>query len=496
MRRALGFLLRDSLVYGVAGAANRLVKIVLLPVVARAFPAEAFGAFDTVGVYVYVLAVAGILGLNSAVIIVATRSGSAATPDLMRGPAAISLRMTAVVSLVLAAAFLVAPAWWSSQLLGTREHAGAIAWGAASVPFSALLIYFLSLLQWAFRRTWYVTIAFGSALLTVLLSYLVAFHSSLGINGLFAANLIGQAAGALAAGFACRDMLRSTWSWAAARPLLAIGLPFAVIALASNLVPSVDRIFLVRFHSLAEAGIYGLGQKIAAISSLVLAGFQAAWGPFAFAQRSDPGKPKVFGKVFLLVCSLAAYLAVVLAVSAPFIARIVATGEYAGAAIFVGPLALSAGLGAVFFVVAIGSVLEGKSLHNLTAYAIGLGATVVLNIGLARIGTPPIGIAWANCAGQALAVACMAGLAQRVHPVPYPFGRGAVILLAAVPLCVFGARAGGPISVLALGAALLAVTAGFAGWLWVGVLDASGRARLRALVTRGGPGFGEGGPIG
>lgn len=478
--------------YGVAGAANRFVKILLLPVVARAFPAEAFGAFDTVGVYVYILAVAGILGLNSAVVIVATRGGATVSPEVMRGPAAMSLRMTLAVSMLLSAIFLLAPAWWSAQLLGTRSYASAIAWGAASVPFSAVLVYLLSLLQWGFRRAWYVSVALGSALLTIVLSYLVAFHSTLGLDGLFAANLIGQAAGAAAAAYGCRDMLRGAWDSQRARELLAIGLPFAVIALASNLVPSVDRIFLVQSHSLADAGVYGLGQKIAALSSLVLAGFQAAWGPFAFSQRSAPGKGGLFGRVFLLVCSLAAYLAVALAVSAPFIARVIATGEYAGAAIFVGPLALAAGLGAVFFVVAIGSVLEGRSLHNLVAYGAGLGATVLLNLLLAQLGTPPIGIAWANLAGQAVAVMAMTTLAQRVHPVPYPLARGAVILLAAAPLCVLGARIGGPLSTLQLTGTLLAITFGFVAWLWLVVLDADDRRRLRQVVTQRRPETGAG----
>jgi O-antigen/teichoic acid export membrane protein len=278
-------------------------------------------------------------------------------------------------------------------------------------------------------------------------------------------------------------MLRGAWDSARARELLTIGLPFAVIALASNLVPSVDRIFLVQSHSLADAGIYGLGQKIAALSSLALAGFQAAWGPFAFAQRSAPGKPGLFGRVFLLVCSMAAYLAVVLAVSGPFIARIVATEEYAGAAIFVGPLALSAGLGAVFFVVAIGSVLEGKSVHNLIAYGTGLGATVLLNVALARLDAPPIGIAWANCAGQALAVVCMTALAQRVHPVPYPLVSGAVVLLAAVPLCMLGARVGGPLTTLQLAGAVAAITVGLVGWVWLAVLDPRDRRRVREILA-------------
>lgn len=483
MRRALSFLLRDSLVYGLAGAANRFVKILLVPVVARAFPAEVFGAFDTVSLYVYVLAVTGILGLNSAVIILATRDGARATPAAMRGPASTSLRVSVGASLVLALVVLVSPAWWSTILLDDARYAGAIAWGAASVPFSALLLYALSLLQWGFRRAWYVGIALGSAILTMVLSYIVAFHSDLGLNGLFAANLIGQALGAAVALYAVRDMLSAEWDAQLARRMLAVGLPFAVIALASNLVPSIDRIFLVQAHSLADAGIYGMGQKIAALSTLVLTGFQAAWGPFAFAQRDTAGKPRLFGRVFLLMCTAAAYLTVALVCLAPVIARAVATAAYASSSIFVGPLALSAGLGAVFFVVAIGSVLEGKSLHNLVAYIAGIAVTVVLNLLLVRTDAPPLGIAWANCAGQAAAVVCMAALSQRVHPVPYPFVRGGIALVAGAGLALAVGRTASGISAAGAIALVALLTALLGGWIWFGVLEAPDRQRFRARLA-------------
>jgi O-antigen/teichoic acid export membrane protein len=485
VKRGLRLLFKDSLIYGLAGAANRLVKILLVPVVAKAFPAAVFGAFDTVSLYVYMLAVAGILGVNSAVIILATRGGAQASAGAMRVPASTGLRITAIVSLALTMLVIAAPGPWSSVLLGDSRYATPILWAAASVPFSALLLYALSLLQWSFRRAWYVAVALGSALVTIALSYVVAFHTDYGLTGLFAANLIGQAGGAIVALYAARDMLGGGWDRALARQMLAVGLPFAIIAIASNLVPSVDRLFLVQAHSLADAGIYGMGQKIAALSTLVLTGFQAAWGPFAFAQRDAPGKPELFGRVFLLTCTAAAWLAVVLVCAAPEIARLVATAAYSRAAIFVGPLALSAGLGAVFLVVAIGSVLEGRSLNNLTAYLFGLGVTVAINFALLRSDAPPLGIAWANCAGQAAAVVLMAVLSQRVHPVPYPFVRGAAVLLGGGALAITVGSGLAEASLLQLAAVIAAVSLGFVAWTWVAVLDQPLRARVLARLGAG-----------
>jgi O-antigen/teichoic acid export membrane protein len=484
VRRQLAFLLRDSFVYGFAGAVNRFVKVLLVPVVARAFPVEVFGAFDAVGVYVYALATLAILGLNSSVILFATRGVTRADPVAMRDAASTGLRMVVAAATALTVVVAISPGLWADVLLGDPAYASVVTWAVASAPFSAALIYALSLLQWAFRRAWYVAIALGSAGLTIGLSYVVAFHTEAGLTGLLVANVIGQATGAAAALYASRDLLGARWDGALARRMLVVGLPFAAIALAGNLIPSLDRIFLVQAHSIAEAGIYGMGQKIAALSALVLMGFQAAWQPFAFTQRDEPNKPALFGRVFILICTVVAFLTVALVVAAPLIARLAATRAYDDAAIFVGPLALSAGFGAVFFVVAMGSVFEGRTVHNLIAYSLGVGVTIALNLVLAAADAPPVGIAWANCLGQGTAVACMAALAQRVHPIPYPFVQGtAVITVAALATGLVGrATSGWGVATIVGAEAALAVAC--AAWVWFGVLDGRERARLAARARR------------
>jgi O-antigen/teichoic acid export membrane protein len=483
VRKQLGFLFRDSAVYGMAGAVNRFAKILVVPLVAKTFPTAVFGAYDTGIVAIYAVAVLCILGLHSAVVIIAMRGASVASPEVMRGPSSTGFRMVASGSLAVAGLLVVLRRPFAVVLLGDPQYAEPLAWAAASIPCSSILLYALALLQWTFRRAWYVGVAIGSALLTILLTYIAAFHTDAGLTGLFIANLVGQGVGAGLALWATRDLLAGSWSGATARAMLGVGIPFAVIGIAGTFVPLVDRFFLVQFHSLSEAGLYGLGQKIAVLSMLVLAGFQAAWGPFAFAQRDQPGKGKLFGRIYLLVCGTVSFVAILLVLAAPAISRVAATSSYDASAIFVGPLALSYGLNAVFFVVAIGSVLEGRSMHNLTAYVGGLTVMVITNFVLAGIGAPPVAIAWANCAGTAVAAVIMALLSQRVHPVPYPFLKGALVLAAAaVAVALLGpvVQRLSPLAVLTVG---LALTAAFAGWSWFGMLAPGERRLLAARIS-------------
>lgn len=484
MKRQLGFLFRDSAIYGAAGAINRFAKVLVVPVVAKSFPAAVFGAYDTASVAIYALASLCVLGLHSSVVIIATRGTSGASPAVMRVPSSTGFRIILGSSLVLAALLIMGRDAFSVLLLGDRQYADALAWAAASIPCSGILLYALALLQWTFRRAWYAGAALGGALLTILLTYIAAFHTDAGLVGLFIANFAGQAAGALLALWAARDLLTGAWDGDTARSMLGVGLPFAVIGMASTFTPLIDRFFLVQHHSLSETGLYGLGQKIAVLSMLVLAGFQAAWGPFAFAQRDRPEKGRLFGRIFLLVCGAAAFIAILLMLAAPAIARIAATSSYEASAIFVGPLALSYGLNAVFFVVAIGSLLESRSIHNLAAYTGGLAVMLGVNFVVAGIGAPPVAIAWANCAGRVVAVAMMAVLSQRVHPVPYPFFKGGlVIVVAAMALAMLGPGVQ-TLSPGAIFALCLALTAAFVAWSWFGVLEPPERRLVAARFGR------------
>jgi O-antigen/teichoic acid export membrane protein len=288
--------------------------------------------------------------------------------------------------------------------------------------------------------------------------------------------------GSLVAIGAARDMVSGRWSRDAVRRLLAIGLPFAVISVAGGLLPAIGRFFLVHFHSLDDAGYYGLAQKIATLLTLLMAGFQAAWAPFAFARRADPDTRRLFATVLLIVGTVVAYASVVLVLLAPWLASTAATAEYGVSVTYVGPLALAAGMSPLFAVVAIGSLFEGRSVHNLVAYMIGLLITVGLNVLLAARHAPPVGIAWASLAGQVAAVVLMAVLSHRVYPVRFPFARLSVLLLAAA-----GAVAwlGAVVGVLTPGARAVTsalVTLLVLGWIWLAVLEPSHRTRIRRYV--------------
>ena len=448
-------------------------------------PAAEFGVFDSAGIYSFAAAMAAVIGLDSAVVLLARRAGtSAAASRTVAGTA-----LLAVVAAGTGVALLgvVAPGLWSTLLFGTGSYAPVVVWGALSVPFAATLMYLLGLLKWEFRRGWFLASSLGSALASVGLTYFVALRTDLGLPGLVAATAAGQAAGALVALWGARDLVGLHWDAASARRLAALGLPFALIGVASAIAPSVDRLFLAHAHSLTDTAVYAVGQRIAMLQVLVLGGFQAAWGPFAFSAAQSPDKEAMFGRVLALVSVAGAAFTLLLVLIAPWLATVAAGTAYRSAVIFVAPLGLATALGAVFFVVSIGAFLAERTVFNLYAYAAGVAVTIAANVALVLLGVPPVGIAWANCAGQATGVVLMASLSQRVHPIRYPFVESALVLAAAGAAGSWLA-ARPPETTAGVLAAMGAVAASAMAWAWFRVLTPPERGWARRDPGRPGRG--------
>lgn len=478
MKRAIKLLGKDALVYGLAGGISRFVKVLLVPVVAKAFPAATYGVFDSLGVYTYLFAVIGVLGLDAAVILFA-KPLPGEPEQGRRSAASEALLLVVSVSTGLALAIVLARDFWNSLLLGGGPFASAIGWAGATVPFASVLVFALSLLKWEFRQAWYLVASLGSVVASIGLTWIVAYHTPFGLPGLFAATAAGQAVGTVLALAGCRDLFGPLEGFRWAKPMLRVGIPFAVIGAAAAFTPSIDRFFVLRLHSLAEAGLYGVGQKIAALMALLMAGFQAAWGPFAVSHRDAPDRDAIFGRVLLLVAVWGVWLVAVLSLIGPRLAVLAATNEYAGAGRVVPPLALAATLAAIYFIVSIGAFLEGRTVLNLVAYAAGILVTIGLNLAFMVTRTSAMYIAWANCAGQAAAVALMCVLSHRVLPIAFPYARAAGVVVMGALLGTVAAAVAPLLKLSTLVFLLLLTPVAFGMVTWWGILLPAERRALR-----------------
>src|SRR2546430_13335951 len=108
------------------------------------------------------------------------------------------------------------------------------------------------------------------------------------------------------------------------------GIPGVPALLADCIMQFSDRLFITRFASLAQAGVYSLGYRIGLIEQQVLGtATSAAWDPFVLSEYRNPDGTRTIGRVATYFAMIGMALVVFISASAPVLLTIIhARQEY------------------------------------------------------------------------------------------------------------------------------------------------------------------------
>jgi O-antigen/teichoic acid export membrane protein len=221
--------------------------------------------------------------------------------------------------------------------------------------------------------------------------------------------------------------------WALLRRMVRFGLPTMPAELSLYSLNFIDRIILVRYAGLAEAGLYALAIKFAQGINVLVRGFQLAWPPLAYSIRDDDEARQAYALIvtwFMAVCTFAV---VGLWLLSRWIVRLLAAPEFFDAYEAIGLLAAGITLYALYLVQVVVLGRTGRTEFNFPATIAATAVNIALNLAL----VPPLGIVGAGLALVAsylVVLALMYVFTQRLFPVPYEWGRLGLIIGVAAAL--------------------------------------------------------------
>lgn len=239
------------------------------------------------------------------------------------------------------------------------------------------------------------------------------------------------------------------------RRMFRFGLPTMPAELTLYSMQFIDRIIIVRYVGLAEAGLYALAFKISQAIQVMIRGFHLAWPPLAYSIIDDDEAKRVYAVVLSAFTALSAFIVVGLWLEARWIVEILAAPEFFDSYEAVGLLALGAALYGIYLALVVVLGRTGRTEFNLPATA----AATAANLGLNLLLVPPYGIVGAAVAlviSYLLVIVLMYRFTDRLFPVAWQWGKLAWIVALAVALVA--------------GGELLLPTDGFAGLLSRGAL--------------------------
>ncbi len=211
------------------------------------------------------------------------------------------------------------------------------------------------------------------------------------------------------------------------RRMIRFGLPTMPAELTLYSLNFIDRILIVRLAGLAEAGLYALAIKFAQAINVLARGFQLAWPPLAYSIADDEEARRAYSLVFTWFAAVCAFAVAGLWLLARWIVDLLAAPEYFAAYEAVGLVATGIALYSLYLVLVVILGRTGRTEFNLPATIAG----TIVNIALNLILIPSHGIVGAGIAlvaSYAVILALMYVLTQRLFPVPYEWGRLALLV--------------------------------------------------------------------
>jgi len=271
--------------------------------------------------------------------------------------------------------------------------------------------------KWAYGMVTLVTVLLQG---TGNVVFVVVFE--MGVPGIFLGGLIALTAAGLLSLILILPDLRPGLSPRILGRMLAYGAPLAPSAVAFWVLSYLDRTLLLLLRDSHHVGLYEVGSKVAAIVAFLTFAFTQAYVPLSYEMaRREESRP-AYGRILLAYTVGFGWVAVALSAFASEVVMVLAADEYHGGTVvvpwLVGGVAIS-GAGAVL---ATGIHLAQRTIWVTIIAVASAAANYVLNLWwIPAHGM--VGAAAATLASYLLMNLLLVIVAERLHPIGYPWGR-------------------------------------------------------------------------
>ncbi len=214
------------------------------------------------------------------------------------------------------------------------------------------------------------------------------------------------------------------------RPLLGTCLGYSVPhmphGLAGWMMSLMDRLFVNRLRSAADAGLYSIGSMLGAVMSLCTAGFNEAFNPYFMQAMKDERNRDLHRKVQGMAAMVVGGYTVV-AICLSLFARevlMLMTTEHFYAAWIVSPFAVFAAVLQGVYRFAVGPLfynLKGGKFVSLGTFTAGISNVLLLLWFIPRYGI--LGAGLAGLLANLIALVFIAFVAYRVQPFGWDYGK-------------------------------------------------------------------------
>jgi O-antigen/teichoic acid export membrane protein len=419
--------------YTASSVVAKLIAVALLPIYTRYLTRADYGAAEVLLATVVALSILVRLGIIEALLRFYYTYDDRRERDEVARTSVAFLLLTSTAGALIAIPF----AGELSELVLDRRDTELALIAIAGLWLFTNYELLMALFRLDERAGAYFATSLSNVLMTVALTVWLVVVEDEGARGLLVGNFGGTALTLVPLAYVHRARLSVTPSRRLLRPMLRFGVPTMPAELSLYALNFIDRIMLVRFVGLAEAGLYSLAVKFSQVVTVLVRAFSLAWPPLAYSIREDEDARRTYALIVTYFSLLAATVVLGLSLEARWVARALAAPEFFESYKAVPLVSTGVTLYALFLVLVVVAGRVGRTKLNfpVTAFA------ALVNVGLNLLLVPPYGLVGAGIAlvgSYAAMLTLMYLVTRRFFPVPFEWGRLARILVIAVGLFALG----------------------------------------------------------
>jgi O-antigen/teichoic acid export membrane protein len=417
--------------YTAASIVSKLIAVALLPLYTRYLTLADYGAAEVMFAAIVTASIVVRLGLIEALLRFYYKDGE--------DPAAVVATSFAALFWVSTVAALIALPFAGpiSEALLNESAPDLARISIGGLWVLTMFEYLLTLFRLEERARAFFVTTILNVLVTIALTVVLVVGAGEGARGLLLGSYASGAVFVLGLFWVHRRRLSLWVDRELLRRLMRFGLPTMPAELSLYGLNFVDRIIIVHYAGLPEAGLYSLAVKFAQGVNVLVRGFQLAWPPLAYSIRDDGEARRTYAAVVTWFVTGCAFVVAGMWLLSRWIVRALAAPKFFDSYEAIGLITTAVTLYALYMVLVVILGRTGRTEFNFPAAAAALVTNIALNLAL----VPSLGIVGAGIALVAsyiVVLALMYGFTQRLFPVPYEWARLARVVAVASGIVVLG----------------------------------------------------------
>lgn len=415
---------KNSLIYTIGTILTRSIGIILIPIYTRYLSPSEFGFIDLFMILGSIISLTIALEIHQAVV----RFYQDTTDEIEKMQYVSSAFIFSLFVYILY--FIISYIFsdtFTIFLLDDTKYENIFLLASGAIATGGLFYFTSGQLRWQILPKESVIVSVVHLLIVALIAVYLLITQGMKVESIFIGQIFGNIFGIILSIYYSKKSYKVVFIYEKFIEMVSFSYPLVFSGVAIFVALYIDRIAIKELLGFEELGIYGIAYRFAAVTSLVMIGFQSSLSPLIYKHYKEEHTPKNIAKLFDGFVVFALFIISGSILFSKEVIVLMSTNEYFDAAILIPPLIM-----AVFFsnmyIFAPGMDIAKKTKAMASISIIGAIINTILNY----VMIPIYGLIGASFATliSAVAIFCIrVFLSNKYYSIHYDFIKKILIFL-------------------------------------------------------------------